>query len=497
MRRGRIMSINPQLLVPVVIYLLIVYLLAYYSSVKVSASKNFLGEYFIGSRSMGGFVLAMTLVATYTSASSFIGGPGVAYEIGLGWVLLAVIQVPTAWLSLGVLGKKFAIVARRIDAITINDFLRERYHSKLVVIFASLSLLLFFLSGMTAQFIGGARLFEAITGLPYFWGLAIFAGTVVLYTTIGGFRAASLTDALQGSVMVLGTLAMIAGIAHSGGGMRAVMEKIAEVNPALLTPSGPDNFVAKPFIMSFWVLVCFGTVGLPHTALRCMGYRDSRSMHTAIVVGTFVVSFIMMGMHFCGAVGSAILPGLEIPDLIMPHLAVKVLPPVVAGLFLAGPLAGVMSTIDSQLIQMSSTLVKDLYINYINPRAAENPEGQSRVKKMSFYCTGLLGLVLFLAALRPPNLIVWLNLFAFGGMESAFLWPLVLGLYWQRANAAGALASIAAGVGSYFFMGAVMKNFYGMNVIVPSLLIGLAAFVVVSLMTEKPSEETVEIFWGE
>ncbi len=491
------MSINRSLLIPVLLYLLLVYLLAYYSSVKVSASKNFLGEYFIGSRSMGGFVLAMTLVATYTSASSFIGGPGVAYKIGLGWVLLAVIQVPTAWLTLGVLGKKFAIVARRIDAITINDFLRERYHSGLVVILASLSLLLFFLSAMTAQFIGGARLFEAITGLPYLWGLTIFAGTVVLYTTIGGFRAVALTDALQGVVMVLGTVAMIAGIAHTSGGMRAVMEKIAAVNPALLTPFGPENFVAKPFIMSFWVLVCFGTVGLPHTALRCMGYRDSHSMHTAIVVGTCAVSFIMMGMHFCGAVGSAILPELEIPDLIMPNLAMNVLPPVVAGLFLAGPLAGVMSSIDSQLIQMSSTLVKDLYINYINPRAAENSVGQSRVKKMSFYCTGLLGLIVFLAAIRPPNLIVWLNLFAFGGMEAAFLWPLVLGLYWQRANAAGALASILAGVGSYFVLGTTIKDFYGMNVIIPSLLIGLAAFVIASLMTEKPSDSVIKIFWGE
>lgn len=491
------MSLNWPLLIPVVFYLLLVYLLAYYSSKKVSESRNFLSEYFIGSRSMGGFVLAMTLVATFTSASSFIGGPGVAYKTGLGWVLLAVTQVPTAWLTLGVLGKKFAIVARRINAITINDFLRERYHSKFVVILASVSLLLFFLSAMTAQFIGGARLFEAITGLPYLWGLAIFAGTVVLYTTVGGFRAVALTDALQGVVMVLGTVAMIAGIAHTGGGMRAVMAKLGEVNPALLTPFGPNGFIAKPFIMSFWVLVCFGAIGLPHTSLRCMGYRDSRSMHTAIVVGTCVISFIMMGMHFCGALGSAVLPGLEVPDLIMPGVAIKILPPVIAGVFLAGPLAGVMSTIDSQLIQMSSTLVKDLYINYVNPRAADDAAGERRVKKLSFYSTAVLGVIVFLAAARPPSLIVWLNLFAFGGMEAAFLWPLVLGLYWPRANAAGALASIAAGVGVYFVMGVTIKNFYGMNVIVPSLIIGLAAFAVVSLMTEKPSEDVLQTFWGE
>jgi len=488
------MQLNWALLLPVLAYLAGVYLLAAWCGRKARSGGNFLREYFIGGRSMGGFVLAMTLVATYTSASSFIGGPGVAYKTGLGWVLLAVIQVPTAWLTLGVLGKKFAIVARRIDAITVNDFLRERYRSKFVVIAASVSLLLFFVSAMTAQFIGGARLFETITGLPYFWGLTVFAGTVVLYTTVGGFRAVALTDALQGVVMMLGTAAMIWGVAHAGGGMKNVMETIARTDPALLSPFGPKGFVAKPFILSFWVLVCFGTIGLPHTAVRCMGYRDSRSMHSAIVVGTVVVSFIMLGMHLCGALGSAVLPGLTVADAIMPQMAVKLLPPVVAGVFLAGPLAGVMSTIDSQLIQMSSTIVKDLYINYINPAAAAD---EGKVRRLSLWCTGILGAVVFLAAVRPPSLIVWLNIFAFGGMEAAFLWPLVLGLYWKRANASGALASAVCGTGAYFALSLTIKNFYGMNVIIPSLLIGLAAFVIAALATRRPDDDVVARFWGE
>lgn len=490
-------TINWPLLIPVILYLCGVYMMAMYSSRHVVGAKSFLTEYFIGSRSMGGFVLAMTLVATYTSASSFIGGPGVAYKTGLGWVLLAIIQVPTAWLTLGVLGKKFAIVARRINAITVNDFLRARYKSRAVVIPASISLLLFFVSAMTAQFIGGARLFETIMGIPYLWGLAIFAGTVVLYTTVGGFRAVALTDALQGIIMVLGTAAMLVGIAHAGGGMENVMHNIAEINPALLTPFGPDHFIAKPFILSFWILVCFGTIGLPHTAIRCMGYKDSKSMHNAIIIGTFVVSFIMLGMHLCGALGSAIIPGLTVPDTIMPKLAIKVLPPVLAGLFLAGPLAGVMSTIDSQLIQMSATIIKDLYVNYINPNAAEGPEGEQHIKRLSIYCTALLGVIVFLAAIRPPSLIVWLNLFAFGGMEAAFLWPLVMGLYWKRANAWGAEASMIVGVGIYFLIGMTTKSFYGMNSVVPSLGAGAITFIIVSLITPTPGDDIIETFWGE
>lgn len=93
-----------EIIVVLLVYLLVVFGLSIYAMRKRS-SGSFLSEYFLGSRSMGGFVLAMTLTATYISASSFIGGPGAAYKYGLGWVLLAMIQVPTIWLSLGILGK--------------------------------------------------------------------------------------------------------------------------------------------------------------------------------------------------------------------------------------------------------------------------------------------------------------------------------------------------------------------------------------------------------
>lgn len=488
-------KINLPVILPVAIYLAAVYGLALYCNKKLNKSGNFMEEYFLGSRSMGGFVLAMTLVATYTSASSFIGGPGVAYKTGLGWVLLAMIQVPTAWLTLGVLGKKFAIISKRLGAVTVNDMLRARYGSPWVVIFGSLSLLIFFTAAMTAQFIGGARLFQVMTGVSYGAGLAVFAGTVVLYTTVGGFRAVALTDALQGVVMVIGTATLLAGIISAGGGMEAIIAELHSIDPFLITPYGAGGSISKPFILSFWVLVCFGVIGLPHTAVRCMGYGDSKSMHRAMVIGTFVLAFVMLGMHLCGALGRAVMPGVEAGDTIMPLLSLKVLPPVLAGVFLAGPLAGVMSTIDSQLILASATMVKDIYGNYINPRSMETEDGQKKIKAMSFLVTAFLGAVVFLAALRPPDLIVWINLFAFGGMEAAFLWPLVLGLYWKRANAPGAVCSMAAGVACFVYLTQKGGDFMGMNVIVPTLILGLLVFVAVSLATKKPDDKVIEIFW--
>jgi sodium/pantothenate symporter len=163
---------------PLVAYLLVVRLVCLSPCVRVTGT--FLNEYFLGSRSMG-VVLAMTLTATYISASSFIGGPGAAYKYGLGWVLLAMIQLPAVWLSLGILGKKFAILARRYNAVTLNDMLFARYQSRLLVWLASLSLLVAFVGAMTVQFIGGARLLETAAGIPYETGLLIFGVSIALY----------------------------------------------------------------------------------------------------------------------------------------------------------------------------------------------------------------------------------------------------------------------------------------------------------------------------
>ena len=99
------------MIVPLVLYFALIMGIAWLGNrfaAKRADTAGFMEEYFIGSRSMGGFVLAMAVITTYTSASSFVGGPGIAYNLGLGWILLSMIQVPTAFLTLGVLGKRFA-----------------------------------------------------------------------------------------------------------------------------------------------------------------------------------------------------------------------------------------------------------------------------------------------------------------------------------------------------------------------------------------------------
>lgn len=475
------MILNVQILIPFVLYLLFVFGVAWYAYQKRSSGK-FLNEYYVGSRSMGGFLLAMTTVATYISASSFIGGPGAAYKFGLGWVLLSMIQVPAIWLTLGTLGKKFAMLARQTDSITINDLLFARYQNKIVVYLACLSLLFAFFGMMVVQFIGAGRLLETSLGLPYEWSIGIFALVIGLYTFIGGFRAVVLTDTIQGMVMLVGTILLLGATLMATGGIDNAMTTLNTIDPRLLTPTGVDDKLSATFMLSFWVLVCFGLIGLPHTAVRAMAYKDSRSLHQGILVGTVVMTVLVLGMHLAGVLARAVIPELDVPDKVIPTLMMTVLPPFVAGIFLAAPMAAIMSSIDSMLIQSSSTLIKDLYLS-IKPDAIHN---EHKIKRYSTTLTlGFTIILAIVAMLNPPDMLIWLNLLSFGGLEATFLWVLVFGLYDKKANTTGAICSMVAGLTSYVIIAYFKIALWDLHAVVPALVIGLIAFLVGNKMGQN------------
>ena len=112
-----------------------------------------------------------------------------------------------------------------------------------------------------------------------------------------------------------------------------------------------------------------------------------------------------------------------------------------AGLFLAAPLAAVMSTVSSLLILASATILKDLYLNYIVGKEPERRQkAERKLPRYSFLLTAVLGLIVFLISLNPPDIIVWINLFAMGGLETTFFWPLIGGLYWKKGNSTCCIA---------------------------------------------------------
>ncbi|MGX2958552.1 sodium/pantothenate symporter [Peribacillus sp. JNUCC 23] len=471
---------NWQVIIPLLLFLVVIFSVGFWASRYVRSTDSFLQEYFLGDRQLGGFVLAMTMIATYGSASSFIGGPGVAYTQGLGWVLLSMAQLPAGYFVLMVLGKKFAIIARKYKAITLIDFLKERYKSTAVVIIAAVSIIVFLFSSMAAQWVGGARLIESLTGLSYTTALFIFAVSVLVYVIIGGFRAVALTETVQGVVMLVGTIILLVATIIAGGGIPNIIQELVAENPNLVSPYGAERDLTPIYVSSFWILVGVGVIGLPQIAVRAMSYKNSKGMHQAIIIGTFAIGTIMLGMHVIGVFARAILPGIEIGDKVMPTLTLEVLPPFLAGLVLAAPMAAIMSTVNSLLILISSAIVKDLYLNYLKPKATEK-----QVKRASFWVTTLIGVSVILFALSPPDLLIWLNLFSFGGLESVFIWPIVFGLYWSKGNKYGAISSMVVGMGSYILFDRLHPNALGMHTVVLPVLLSLIAYVIISKLTDK------------
>ena len=450
----------------VILAILVVYLLfnaaagIYFS--KRSARRGLSGEkqYFIGSRRMGGLLLAMTMMATYTSVSSFVSGPGAAgLTYGYAQVWVAAVQVPVTFLVLGVLGNKLAIVSRRTGAVTVAGYLKARYKNDALVIVTSLLMVAFFMAQMIGQFTGGATLIASITGLDFKWALVIFGVGVILYTAFGGFTAVAVTDTIQGIIMCVGTFLFLFFVLRAGGGLSGIDQGLQQNLPGVY-----DDLFAKYS---------------PGSLLK--------GLHQAMWIGVLTSSFVIVGMHLAGAWAGALVDTADLPtsDYFVPYIVQKIMPTGIAGIFLAAPMAAVMSTADSILLKMSAAIVKDLWRTYV---VRDDPKRIQRYEKHVGFAgtmvTVVMGIAVLLLTLDPPEIIFFLNLFAFGGLECTFFWPLLGGLFWKRGNGLAACVSSAGAAVTYVLCYYFVKV-AGINAVIWGLLAGGILYFATGLLTSK------------
>ena len=474
-----------------VLIILIVYLVAnvviglVYGKVRDSRSSlSKENKYFIGGRGMNGLILAMTTMATYTSVSSFVSGPGAGgMTYGYTQVWVAATQVPVTFMVLGVLGNKLAIVSRRTGAVTVAGYLKARYKSDLLVVVTSLLMVVFFIVQMIGQFKGGATLVSVITGMDYKIGLLIFAIVVVIYTAFGGFTAVVITDTIQGLIMCLGTAILLISAFTAGGGLANI-----NANLAAKLPDVWDNLTGifgPGTLLSYWILVGFGTIGLPQTAVRAMGFKNTKSLHSAMWIGAVTCAFVIVGMHLAGVWCGALIDTSTLPnsDYFIPTVVLQIMPVGIAGLFLAAPLAAVMSTVSSLLILASAAIIKDIYRTYyVKDNAERQAKYEKNLSKFTIGGTLVVGIVTVLLALNPPDIIWVLNLFAMGGLECAFFWPLVGGIFFKKGTKQGAVAASIGGAAFYIFAYYNVKVL-GINAVVWGLLVSAILYYVVSFAT--------------
>ena len=486
---------NLSALLPLIIFMAVMVAISVFVRHK-QAGKNFVSSYFVGNRELGGFVLAMTTVATYSSVSSFVGGPGMAFQVGFGWVYMAVVQVTAIFLVLGIFGKRVALLARKLNAVTVVDIIRARFQSDTLAAFAAFVIVLFFCGTMTAQFVGGAKLFAAVTGYSYEAGLILFGLTVVVYTSIGGFRAVALTDTCCAIMMMIGIVLLLRYVLQAGGGYENIMTRLEVTNPELFEPFSFGNM---PWTIYFtqWLLVGICTIALPQSVVRGISYKNTQGLHQAMLIGTVVVGFMNIGINFTGILAHGVLTGTAADyggvDNIIPTTIVKAMPPELVGLAIIGPLAASISTISGLLIVASSAIVKDVYLHWSEKN--NRNVTPARVKFLSMMTTAIIGAAVFVIALTPPSLIWLINMFAFGGLETAFFWTLLLGLFWKGANKFGAMLSMTGGTIIYCAAQAAGFKIFNLHQITIGITVSLILFIIGSYLGKRTDDATLKIFF--
>jgi SSS family transporter len=438
---------------------------------------KFVAEYFLGNRGLGPWVLALTVAATAVSGGTFMGFPSLIYTNGWVMALWIASYMVVPLTSMALMGKRLNQVARIAGAITVPDVLRDRFASPALGLLATCLILVFLTVNLVAQFKGGGLVLKEAMRLPpgdvvlpllgwpvdrgYLVGLAIFACTVIAYTTYGGFWAVTWTDVLEGLVMLLGVVLMavlavraVPPLEVDGAvltGLAAATERLRQADPVLVCGPGPGNFLPLGLAFSFFCMWSLMAAGQPSGMVRLMSFKDTPSLRRAMmfVVVYYGLTYILLVLIFVCA--RAIFPTEYLkdqgsegqPDSIMPAM-IRYLTrgaPWVGGILLAAPYAAIMSTVAAFLLMISSSLVRDIYQRTINPHAPD-----WAMKLASYVVTASVGLLACFFALRPPAFLQYIIVFSASGLGCSFLVPMLLSLYWPRATKQGVLASMLAGL---------------------------------------------------
>ena len=169
--------------------------------------------------------------------------------------------------------------------------------------------------------------------------------------------------------------------------------------------------------------------------------------------------------------------------------------PLWAGITIIGPIAATVSTVSSLLLSSSSSIIKDVYMREMEKRNVE--VSNDKIKRLSMLATIVLGLIVYVVAIAPPSVIWQINMFAFGGLETAFFWVLLFGLFWPKANRMGAILAMLGGVVSYCVCMAMQIKVFDLHQIVIGIGVSLILFLIGTCIGKAQDEEVLRVFFPE
>ena len=471
-------------------------------------------DFYLGGRKLGPIVTAMSAEASDMSSWLLMGLPGVAYLSGCaeaGWTAIGLaIGTYLNWLIVAKRLRRYTHKAN--NSITLPAFFSNRYRDKshALLAIAAIMIVIFFVPYTASGFAACGKLFATLFHVPYLPAMIISAVVIVLYTTLGGFLAASMTDLIQSIIMTIALVIVVLYGIYAAGGLDAVAANANSMDGYLSMMFSHDaaSNTAVPYkglTIASTLAWGLGYFGMPHILLRFMGIEDENKLTTSRRIASVWVVISMFIAIFIGIIGSAmtkagsieVLEGSSQAETLIVRTAMLLsnhgfLAIVLAGLILAGILASTMSTSDSQLLAAASCVSENLITECFGMKLSK--KASMLMARLTVVVIAVIGVFI---AKNPDSSVFRIVSFAWAGFGATFGPIMLFSLFWKRTNRNGALAGMIVGGVMVFvwkYLIAPLGGIWSIYELLPAFICSAVAIVAVSLLTAPPSKEIVEEF---
>jgi len=416
---------------------------------------NSLRDFYLGGKGVGMVVLLLTLYATQYSGNTMFGFSGKAYRVGFSWITS--VHFMTA-IIVGYLlfAPGLHRLSRKHQFITPNDFLNHRYHHRGINIVAPILMILALGNYLLAQLMAMGRALQGLTTMPpetaYIVGVVLLAGIMLVYETMGGFRAVAWTDVLQGVILMIGFSILIFLIWTQFGGIAETTQKLFNSSDADRVKVLPPDPLGSRRWLSYILIFGLGASLYPQAVQRIYAARSTKVLRNSLIAMVFlplVTSWIAVMVGVTGAAHFQGLNGSQ-TDRILTIICREVQQSSTLGYWLvvilfSAILGALMSTADSCMLTISSMTTKDLYLRFINPKATES-QLTFMGKWLSWLVVGILaGFAIYLNSLSSkPTLVKLLDLKF--DMLVQLAPGFMLGMHWKRLHGTAVFWGLITGL---------------------------------------------------
>ena len=441
-----------------------------------------LSGFYLAGKKLPFWVVAFSTNATGESGWLLLGLSGMGYLYGaqVYWVMVGqMIGIGASW---WLMSRRLKKLGDETDSITVPDVLVAKFADKRHLLrgAAVLIIVVMVTTYVTAQMVATGKAFSEFLGMNYETGVVVGSVIIIAYTFVGGYKAVSYTDVVQGVLMLLGLIAVPTAAIIASGGLEGVSESLRQQDPALLDMLA---IVDRPVWIGIASFLAVGLpfLGVPQLLIRYMSARDDVEIRKARIMSMIVLFLFAFGAVTAGVAGRALYPGLDDPERIFPVISSNLFPPVIAGMLLVVVLSAIMSTVDSLLLLASSSVVRDTYQKIMG-----STDSDARLSNYGKVVTIVIGVIAVMLAVQQPRVIYHFVLASWSGLGSAF-GPAMLGiLYYRKITWMGVLCGMLGGfLASVLWLGFFKADFHGLYEAIPGFIAGFVLTWGVSRMTYR------------